>query len=286
VSGRAPARMKAGEKLDLHTHSDRSDGTLPPAQVAREAARRGVRLWALTDHDTVSGLNEAAAEASSLGIAFIGGVEISTRQHDYLHILGLGVNHRDKRFLQTLEEAASRRDARIRRVTEQLAAAGVDISYAEIRGLARGSLSRAHIADLLKSKGYASSRSDAFRKYLDPGKPGYAPSGGLDACEAIAAITNAGGAAVVAHPGLVLPVLELPAWKTAGLAGLEVFYPSHSADMTRKLLEMAVKYGFFATAGSDYHGPDSGRTASLGAPLPEKLRDEVAASVEKFVWNS
>ena len=270
-------------RLDLHTHSDRSDGTSSPAELVKEAARREVSVLALTDHDTASGCAEAAIAARTAGIAFLCGVEISTRQDDHLHILGLGIDPQAQAIKAALAFAFEKRAERVSITVDQLVAAGVDITLAGVNERVRGSVSRAHVADYLKARGLAQSRQDAFRKFLVPGKPGYVAGMGLDVCAAIAAIKNSGGMAVVAHPGIVSTILDLPAWKTAGLDGLEAFYPAHGVTMIKRLLDLADKYKLTVTAGSDYHGPNSGRENKIGMTLSEREFDSLRAALEK--WN-
>ena len=137
------------------------------------------------------------------------------------------------------------------------------------KGRASNTISRAHVADTLKAKGYAPSRQAAFRKYLVEGQPGYVPPIGVSAIEAITRIKKAGGLAVIAHPGIVTDHWNFPAWKEAGLDGIEVFYPAHSFSIRQELLHLADKYGLFATAGSDYHGPKGGRCATPGMQIPQ-----------------
>jgi hypothetical protein len=270
-------------KLDLHTHSDRSDGTSAPAQIVQEALRREVSVLALTDHDTASGCDEAAQAAQAAGLPFVCGVEISTRQDDHLHILGLGIDPHAQAMAKALDFAFEQRTERVRITVKQLAEAGVDITFDAVNERVRGSISRAHVADYLKSRGLAQTRQDAFRKFLVPGRPGYVHGTGLDVCAAIAAIKNSGGMAVIAHPGMVFSILDLPAWKTAGLDGLEAFYPAHTVTMTGKLLALADKYGLAVTAGSDYHGPDSGRENTVGMTLSEREFANMRAVLKK--WN-
>ncbi|MDD4005105.1 MAG: PHP domain-containing protein [Elusimicrobiaceae bacterium] len=255
---------------DLHTHSHFSDGTSSPESVVKHAVRRRVEMFALTDHDTVGGVAESARAAAEAGLPFITGVEISTSLHDHLHILGYGIEPNHPGLAAFLEFCRESRKTRVRQITGKLAAAGADITYEEVAATAHESISRPHVADLLVKKGLASTRQLAFRQYLVPGKPGYAPSLGPGIAETIAQITAAGGKAVLAHPGIVQSFWDFPAWTTAGLAGIEVYYPLHTASMSGKLEKIAEKYGLFMTGGSDYHGPASGREKTAGIRVPEK----------------
>lgn len=253
---------------DLHTHSYFSDGTSAPSAVVKHALRRRVELLALTDHDTVSGVAEAAKAAAEAGLPFLPGVEISTRLHDHLHVLGYGINPDHEGLKTFLARCSASRRVRVTRIVEQLKAAGVAIEMEEVLATVRDVASRPHVADLLVKKGLAATRQIAFREYLIPGKPGYVPNLGPDVTETIAIINAAGGRAVLAHPGIVQSFWDFPAWKTAGLAGLEVYYPLHTASMCATLEKMAAKYELFMTGGSDYHGPASGREKAAGIRVP------------------
>lgn len=257
--------------VDLHTHSFYSDGTSSPAAVVKHAQRRRIEMLALADHDTMRGVEEAAAEAKAAGILFVPAVEISTSLHDHLHVLGYGVNPRDEKLNSFLRFCRESRIKRIKLVTEQLAASGIDISYEEVAATAQESVSRPHVADLLVKKGLAGTRQIAFRQYLIPGKPGYVRAMGPDVNETIAQIKSAGGHAVLAHPGIVQNCWDFPAWTTAGLSGIEVYYPLHTSGMCATLENLAAKYGLFMTGGSDYHGPSSGREKQPGLRVPEKV---------------
>ena len=149
------------------------------------------------------------------------------------------------------------------------------ISEEDVFSRAANTVSRAHVADALRAKGYAASRQAAFRKYLWEGQPGYVPAIGVSAVEAIKHIKKVGGLAVIAHPGLVSNQWDFPAWVEAGLDGIEVFYPAHSFAMRQELLYLADRYGLFATAGSDFHGPKGGRTLAPGLQLPKNHFDRL-----------
>lgn len=257
--------------VDLHTHSLYSDGTSSPAAVVKHAHRRRIEMLALADHDTLRGVAEAAAAAKEAGILFVPAVEISTCLNDHLHVLGYGVDPQDEKLNSFLQFCRESRIKRIKLVTEQLAAAGLDISYEEVASTAQESVSRPHVADLLVKKGFAQTRQLAFRQYLIPGKPGYVKSMGPDVNETIARVIAAGGRAVLAHPGIVQNCWDFPAWTTAGLSGIEVYYPLHTSGMCATLESLAAKYGLFMTGGSDYHGPASGREKQPGLRVPEKV---------------
>lgn len=262
-------------KIDLHTHSTFSDGTCPPEEVVLRALKTGIRLLALTDHDTTDGVLQAQAVCQEHHILFTPGVEISTREHDHLHFTGYHVDLTNPSFQQFLQQNRLNRCNRIRQIIKQLAAAGVDITEEDVFSRAPNTVSRAHVADALKAKKIVSTRQEGFKKYLLPGCAGYVPSAGVSAEEAICQIKKAGGLAVIAHPGMVRECWDFPRWKEAGLDGIEVFYPAHTFTLKQELLSLAQKYGFFCTAGSDYHGPTSGRITTPGMHIPQPHYDRL-----------
>ncbi len=262
-------------KADLHTHSLYSDGTSSPREVVIAAQKAGVNLYALADHDTVAGVPEARAECEARHIPFIPAVEISTREHDHLHFLGFNVDTANPGFLAFLEQNRQNRVARIKKIIAQLQTAGLDLTEEDVFSRAPNTVSRAHVADALKQKGIVPSRQEGFRRWLVPDKPGYVPSAGVSVLEAIREIKRAGGLAVIAHPGIVSAAWNFPAWKEGGLDGVEVFYPAHTYSMKQELLKIARKYDLFATGGSDYHGPNSGRNSAPGMTLPQPYYDRL-----------
>ena len=262
-------------KIDLHTHSMFSDGTCPPEEVVCKALKTGVRIFALTDHDTTAGVLRAQQICREHNILFTPGVEISTREHDHLHFTGYRFDLTNKEFQDFLAQNRQNRQNRIRQIICQLQQAGVDITEHDVFSRASNSVSRAHVADALKAKKIVSSRQEGFKKYLLPGRAGYVPSAGVTALEAIRYIKKAGGIAVIAHPGLVSEAWNFPAWKEAGLDGIEVFYPAHSFALKQDLLALARKYGLFCSGGSDYHGPRGGRVTAPGMEIPQTNYDRI-----------
>lgn len=262
-------------KADLHTHSVFSDGTSSPEEVVCAAARAGVQLFALADHDTTDGVPRAQAECVRHQIDFVAAVEISTREHDHLHFLGYGVDLQNQRFQQFLAQNRQNRQNRIKQIIRQIAQSGVDLTEEDVFSLASNTVSRAHVADALKKKKIVPSRQEGFRQFLVPGQVGYVPSAGVTVVEAIREIKLAGGKAVMAHPGLTKDVWNFPPWVEAGLDGLEVFYPSHTYTLKQELLKIARKYDLFATGGSDYHGPHAGRITTLGISIPPPYSDRL-----------
>ena len=209
------------------------------------ALKAGVGLLALTDHDTTDGVEQAGQICLEHNLPFTAGVEISTREHDHLHFTGYQLDLKNAAFQAFLAKNRENRKNRIRKIIHKLQQFGLDITEEDVFKRAPNTVSRAHVADALKAKGFVSSRQDGFRKYLLPGCPGYVRSTGATAIEAIQHIKRAGGIAVIAHPGIVAKHWKFPAWKEAGLDGIEVFYPAHTYSVKQDLLALADKYGMF-----------------------------------------
>lgn len=262
-------------KVDLHTHSDFSDGTSSPEEVVLSALKTGISVFALTDHDTTDGVRRAEALCKEHRLLFTAGVEISTRDHDHLHFTGYNVDLENPEFQAFLSQNRQNRKDRIRKIIHQLNAAGIELTEEDVFSRAPNTVSRAHVADALKAKKFVRDRQEGFRKFLVPGQPGYVPSAGVTAIEAIQQIRRAGGIAVIAHPGIVAEHWNFPAWTEAGLEGIEIFYPAHTFSMRQDLLSIARKYGLFATGGSDYHGPRGGRNSTPGMQIPQSHYDKL-----------
>jgi predicted metal-dependent phosphoesterase TrpH len=253
-------------RCDLHTHSQASDGMQPPADNVKLAKQKGLSAVALTDHDTVAGVAEAQQAGKEYEIDVVAGVEISTRAGGKdIHVLGYYVNTEDEQFLQRLRGLREARDERNHLIIAKLQELGLDISWHEVLDeLGRPlepdeSIGRPHMADVLVKKGYAVDMRDAFDRYLAEGKPGFvsvprvAPK---DACEWI---RSAGGAAVIAHPGLYNDdELVRRIIVDSRPDGIEVFHSDHGTDEERKYADMAREYDLIETGGSDYHGERQG----------------------------
>lgn len=247
-------------RIDLHLHTTHSDGSLPPAEVLTLAAKASVTALAITDHDITSGIPEAMAAALELGIEVIPGVEISSFDgRSELHILGYCLDWQDpvlNERLATLRESRHRRNPLI---IDRLRAAGLDVTYDEVRSLAgTESVGRPHIAQLLMKKKYVSSAKEAFDRYLAEGKPAYVARELPAPAEAISWIRDAKGVAVLAHPTWVKDGGDLygcvRGLKDSGLGGVEVHYSTHSKSQTASYLELAKRLELLVTGGSDYHG--------------------------------
>lgn len=247
--------------------------------MVKAAHAKGVRLLALTDHDTVSGLGEARAEAEAHGMTLVPGIEINTSEPDQIHILGYRIDPASPALLAKLAEYREHRRQRVALMLAKCRELGLEIGAEDLGAVSRESVGRPHIADALRKKGYVRTRQEAFAKYLMRGKPAYVEPVGPGIREAIETINAAGGVAVLAHPGFVQRGLELAKWVQSGLRGLEVYYPSHSASYTRRLIEEARPFGLLLTGGSDYHGPGTGRDVMAAIDPPEEAWGPVAKAL-------
>lgn len=266
---------------DLHCHSTVSDGLLAPAELVRRAHGNGVELLALTDHDEIGGLDEAAATARQVGLRFVNGVEISVSWGDdqTVHIVGLGFDRDFAPLVEGLARVRGGRDSRAHRIAAELDKVGIHGAYeGALKYVGNPALiSRSHFARYIVELGHAKEVKGVFDWWLAKGKPGYVahPWAGLE--DALNWIAGAGGIAVVAHPGryrLSRAEMELllDTFKDLGGVGIEVLSGSHNEDQVRDYAHMARRYGFLASRGSDFHGPgeswvDLGRLPELPADL-------------------
>ena len=255
-------------RYDLHTHSTRSDGTTSPAEIATEAASLGLAGFALTDHDTVEGWQEARNTAAALGIEFLPGMEVTTK-HDYrsTHLLAYGIEADSRELNAALDRVRESRHSRAREMVKRLAA-DFDIDWQSI--LAGGedrTLGRPHIADALVDAGYYADRGQAFAEVLHPRSPYYVPTYAIDTVDAIRMVREAGGVAVLAHPAagrMTRPVdpSALAEFVAAGLWGIELNHPENRAEWLPGLAAQAADLGLQVTGASDYHG--AGKANRLG----------------------
>jgi predicted metal-dependent phosphoesterase TrpH len=258
--------------VELHSHSTASDGTLSPAALVATAAAAGIDTLALTDHDTVGGVDEAVAAGTVHGLRIVPGIELSVRvARGTFHLLGYLPTTCPAPLAARLEEIANGRDARNHAIVERLRELGAAVEWSDVRARAAGRVGRPHIADALVAAGHATDRVDAFDRYLGEAAPAYLSAGILEPDEAIALVKACGGAATLAHPAtLRLDPAELEAvvagLAAAGLDALEAHRCDASPDEQATFAAIAARHGLLATGGSDYHGPDSERWGKrLGA---------------------
>ncbi len=250
--------------IDLHSHSRVSDGVLTPTELVERACRNGARMMALTDHDEVGGIPEAKEAARRLGIRLVSGVEISiTWAETTIHIVGLHVNEKDPLLIDRLWHNRDGRKARAERMGQRFAELGIKGAYqGALKYVTNSSLiSRKHFARYLVEAGICSSVPKAFDRYLKEGGPAYIAHRWATLAEAVRWIQEAGGIAIVAHPGRYdlsdLAMHEfLMAFKRLGGIGIEVVTGSHTPDQYLEYARVAERYGFLASVGSDFHAPD------------------------------
>ena len=247
--------------FDLQAHSTRSDGTLEPAAVVAAAARAGVELLALTDHDTVAGVEEALGAGREQGIEVVPAVEVSAVPAGSaadVHVLGYGVDHRSPALASALDAWQADRALRIERMADRLEELGFELDRTEIerRRAAGEPVGRPHLAAAVRDR-----PDDFFERYLVPGAAAFVPRRTPGVGEAIEAIHGAGGVAVWAHPfwdlsdsGAVLATLER--FVALGLDGVEVFYPTHDEAQVALLAERCARDGLLQTGSADFHSPE------------------------------
>jgi len=246
--------------IDLHTHSNYSDGTLSPSALIDLAADNGLTALSLTDHDTIDGLTEAMSQGTEREITVVSGIEISAQQGETsLHILGYGFDANDGGLRDMVRWLQVARQERNREILDKLQTMGMEIKNSELVREGGKLTGRPHIANLLKKKGYVASIDEAFRRYLRDGGPAFVPGRKLQAAKALETINLAGGLTALAHPPKIDKTLRklprlLDSLASHGLAGLEAYYPGHTPTIVKKLEKMAKSYNLICTGGSDFHG--------------------------------
>ena len=249
------------EKLiDLHTHSNKSDGTLTPQEVVREAKKAGLSAIALSDHDSIDGVKDAMLEGENIGVEVIPAVEFSVQSDKQTHILGLFIDIENPTLLSVLEVCKTNRIIRSKEVCARLNELGFNVTFEEVKALTpSGIIGRPHFAELLMKKGYVENMADAFELYLNPGRPAYCKRQRLGAKETIEAIKESGGLSFVAHlhsTGKTDEELKeiLTEYKSYGLNGVEGYYSEYTEEMQEKYQNMAKELGLLISGGSDFHG--------------------------------
>lgn len=256
--------------VDLHAHTTASDGTYAPAELVEEAVRRGVRVLAITDHDSTEGVGPALAAARPHPtLEIVPGIEINTEVAGAeVHVLGFFLDHEALWLRDLMREFREERAARVGRIAERLAALGMPIDPAEVLALVReGSAGRPHVAQVMVQKGYVATVKEAFDRYLRAGGPAYLSHRKLTVRQACELIHRAGGVAVMAHPGFNQGA-EALIRELAGerlLDGVECYYAEHTPQQTARFVGLCRELGLVTTGGSDFHGP-AVRATTLGHP--------------------
>lgn len=278
-----------GGAVDLHAHTTASDGTLAPRELVRLAVRHGVRVLAVTDHDSTGGVREALDEARRLPpLEIVPGLEINCDVPGAeIHVLGYCVDWEAPWFQEFLGAQREERRQRVYRIAARLAELGVPIEPADVFALVKeGSAGRPHVAQAMVDRGYVKSVREAFDRYLSLHGPANVPRRRITPVEAIRIIRRARGVPVLAHPGLANRDELIPELVEAGLLGIEAFYPEHSSGQITTYREMCARFGLVATGGSDFHGPRVGGVRHPGVqPVPEsawqELRRRLASLAEE-----
>ena len=263
------------DNIDLHNHSTRSDGLLSPTQLIELAARTGVDAIALTDHDTLEGLEEAAAAARAAGIGFVPGVEVSVSWGSAtLHVVGLQVDPASKVLRDGLDQIRAGRLERGKVIAAALDRLGIPGTFEAALALAQDErlLSRTHFARHLAERGAVKDTQQAFDKYLAKGKPAFVAHHWADFGDAVGWIRASGGVAVLAHPGRydLKPMMRhemLKQFKALGGEAIEVVTGSHRPEEYSLWQREALEFGFMASRGADYHGP--GESPAEPGTLPQ-----------------
>ena len=248
--------------IDLHTHSTASDGTMSPTELIEYAKEKDLEALALTDHDTIGGLQEAISAGDKFGIEVVPGIEISAEYPDStLHILGYYIDFKNKEFLKNISILQKARTERNPKIAKKLQAIGINISFEEIvEEAGTGLVGRPHFAQVLLKKGYVKNTKEAFDKYLKKGAPAYEDKFRFPPGEAISHIIKAGGIPVLAHPStlncrtnsdLESFVSEMIKY---GLRGIETYYAEHSHSQIKLFKHIAEKHNLILTGGTDFHG--------------------------------
>ncbi len=267
-------------QVDLHLHTTYSDGRLTPTQLVDLVAERGLRVVAITDHDSTEGLAEAfEAGERHPALTIIPGIELSTDIPGYeIHVLGYFIDYFDPGFQQTLAEFREGRFDRGRRMVDNLEKLGIRIDWERVLELSDGgAVGRPHIAQAMMEKGYISNSQEAFEKYIGRNGPAYADRPKLTPEDAVRMILEVGGLPVLAHPARYVenPEGHLPALKEAGLVGMEVHYKDYTPGEMDELLRLCNKYDLIPTGGTDYHAngaPGEVEPGGAGPPLETARR--------------
>lgn len=244
--------------IDLHSHTSASDGQYAPREQVALAAKAGVKVLAVTDHDTVAGLAEARETAASLGVELISGLEVScAHNRREVHVLGHFVDPSNAALLAYTQRLVTERETRMTRMIDRLVAAGVPVSLAQVQALAGGGLlTRPHLARALVEARVCSSMKEAFDRFLGDGKLAWVPKQETTVADAVALIHGAGGTATIAHPGSArVNHLELEEMARAGLDGIEALHRDHPPTQRELFTRWAAEFSLCVTAGSDFHGP-------------------------------
>jgi hypothetical protein len=270
---------------DLHLHTRFSDGTYTPEELASEAAANGVSVLALTDHDTVEGCSRMRQACLDRGIEFITGTELTAEQDGHeVHLLGFFIDDQHPQLLAEMARFQNVRQQRIHEMVSRINSVGVPLEVLSVFKIANcNSPGRPHVARALVQQGFCAHVDEAFERFLKKHRPGWVPKFKMSAEEAISLIHQAGGLAIMAHPGLNRTDEIFPSLISSGLDGIEVFHSKHSPAISNHYLAMAREKKLLVSGGSDCHGMSKGRPLIGSVRLPleyvEQLRKAYKARI-------
>jgi predicted metal-dependent phosphoesterase TrpH len=272
---------------DLHLHSFFSDGTYSPEEIAGHGRRHNFSALALTDHDTLEGCERMATACAAEGIEFIVGTEL-TAEHNgsELHLLGYYLDGKNETLLREIARFQSVRQNRIHEMVARLNQRNIPLKAEAVFAIANcKSPGRPHVARAMVQAGYCTSLDEAFERFLKKGRPAWVPKSKMSATEAIELVHQAGGLAVMAHPGLNRTDDLIPALVQSGMDGIECFHTKHTTRLVERYLEIADKYKLLVTGGSDCHGMSKGQPLIGTIKLPythvSQLKQRVAQKKSK-----
>ncbi len=272
--------------IDLHTHSTASDGIYSPTELLHRAKDIGLRVVALTDHDSTDGLLEATQVASRLDIDLIPGIEINTDvAGGEVHVLGYFPEYERPAFQAVLKVLRDARERRGQRMAELLNEQGIAVSWERVREIAQGSVGRPHVAKALLEAGYVKTIGEAFDTYIGKGCYAYVPRYRLTPVDAVRLIVSANGLPVIAHPVELPGLAELRNWLPelceAGMVGLETYYGPYTTEEEQALRALAEEFHLIPTGGTDFHGPGIHPTPLGGRPVPPEAVERLKAEAAK-----
>lgn len=255
---------------DLHLHTSFSDGTWTPEELVLQAQKSGLSCIAVTDHDTVEGCARAAAACAAVKMEFVPGAELTAEHEDTeLHVLGYFLDIANEKLLSEIAKFQLVRQRRIHEMVARVNEMGVPLQAESVFALANcKSPGRPHVARAMAKAGFVKNLDEAFERFLKKGRPAWVPKSKISALEAVELVHQAGGLAVMAHPGLNRTDSIIPALVAAGLDGIECFHTKHSTAMSERYLEIADKYNLLVTGGSDCHGFSKGKPLIGTVKLP------------------
>lgn len=275
--GAPGAGTRSRRSVDLHLHSTASDGTVPPAEVVVRAAAAGLAGLALTDHDTVDGLAEAASAAEEVGLDFLPGAELSANEPETsVHLLAYAFDPGGRELLEFLELYRSDRIRRAREMVRKLNSVGVPLEYREVEAeTGSAAPTRAHVARALLRTGLAASSREVFGRYLSRGRPAFVEKRPTPPSRVIDLVHRAGGVVLLAHPGREHGEEAIRRWAAEGLDGVEVVHPENPPEVRRRLEALAAELGLLRSGGSDWHGPGAYRSELGSERVPAEWMQEI-----------